>query len=99
MANYNIMFDGNSDDCDIIAVPDTYAKELEELAQAFCDWLTTDEAHEYWYHDTRYGFIPALETSGFVDWLNKRFNLSKGNVVTIVKQHTILDPIYPIIEF
>ena len=97
--NYNIMFDGNTDDCDIIAVPEICVKEFEDLAQAFCDWLTADEAHEYWYYDARYGFIPAIETSGFVDWLNKRFNLNKGNAVTIVKQHTKLDSNYPIIEF
>ena len=86
MVKFNVIYDDCYYDVDIIAVPDEIANELSNLAYEFCCWTPPD--------DDPYGWtilngkkVRAVETVGFVKWLNDNSCTELKEKANIVEQH------------
>lgn len=99
MVKINIRYDGVDDDVDIVAIPSEIISTLDEIVQAFLNWLPTAplDDPDYWVF-TREKRISNLETVGFIKWLNNNYCTGSKKAV-IVCQHTDYQPQYKSIEF
>ena len=85
MKNINLVYGNDTDDVDILCVPDRVADHLEEIVQMFFRWMSDpDHSHNFWMmspSDCRY---LALDTTEFIWWLNN-FYLSGTEYISVVK--------------
>lgn len=97
MVYFNVLYENDKEDVDIISVPDYIAVRMYFLSQEFLDWLPNAINDIYWtIIDGRK--CSVCETDGFVKWLND--NYCKNNQqVTIIKKHVRLVNEYNTIEF
>ena len=93
----NVMY-FEADDADIIYIPNSIYDNIEGYAQQFCNWLDSDEPTPEYYVTINGRTVPALETDGFVAWLNKYICLGDDKAY-IVEQHTSLREQYLTIYF
>lgn len=97
MVSFNILYENDTNDVDIICVPDTIANEMHILAQMFLDWLPNAEDEMYWSTENNRR-ISVCETDGFIKWLNENYCRSIPKVY-VVTQHTQFHKEYDVIEF
>lgn len=97
MTNVNLVYDGNFDDADIIAIPDELVSIIDELGQKFLRWVPTAEDSDYWTIIDGRRCIVA-ETSGFIKWINVCYckEIEKAHIVA---RNINYCPDYRIIEF
>lgn len=85
MTYFNILYEDDKDDVDIICVPHFIANKMTILAQDFLDWLPNAGEDIYWtVLDGRK--VSVCETDGFVQWLNENYCRDTQKVF-IVNQH------------
>ena len=94
----NIIYFDNNEDVDIIYVPDFIYDKIELYGQQFCNWLDLGNIDEEYYIIINGKKCVSLETTGFVNWLNKFFCLDNDKA-HIVEQHTTLNPLYKTVDF
>lgn len=97
MVCFNILYEGDKEDVDIICVPNSVAEKITILTQMFLDWLPNAEDEIYW--ETINGRkVSVCETDGFIKWLNTNYSddIPKSYVVT---RHSKLCDEYDVIEF
>ena len=88
MEYFNILYEGDKDDVDIICVPDFIASEIGIVSQLFLEWLPNADSKMYW--TTIDGHeCSVCETEGFVKWINKQYCENKQKAF-IVEQHVSL---------
>lgn len=95
---FNILYESDMDDVDIICVPSEISEQMEVVVQTFLDWLpSADESNKlYWsVHDCQK--YNVCETEGFVKWLNE--NYCNNEKAYIVEQHVQFCSKYKKIEF
>ncbi len=97
MTNVNLVFDGNYDDADIIAVPDDLVSIIEELGYEFLRWVSTAEDSDYWTIIDGRRCVVA-ETNGFLKWINSCY-CKETEKAYIVAKNINFCPDYRIIEF
>lgn len=97
MEFFNIVFDGDFDDVDIIAVPNEIALKMEQIGQEFLYWLPSAKEEDYWTIINGKTCLVA-ETTGFVKWLNV-FYCKSLEKAYVEKKHTKYNPLYRIIDF
>lgn len=97
MTNINLVFDGNLDDADIIAVPDEIVSIIEEIGAEFLRWVSTAEDSDYWTIIDGRRCVVA-ETNGFIKWINSCY-CNETEKACIVARNIKFCPDYRIIEF
>ena len=99
MKNINLMYGNDTDDVDILCVPDRIADHLEEVVQTFFQWMSDkSHSHDFWLELPSGCRCLALDTTAFIWWLNN-FYLRDMEYVSVVKKHTKLCNAYPIADF
>lgn len=94
---FNVLYEDDVDDVDIISVPYHIATRMSVLTQEFLDWLPNAVDDIYWTMiDGRK--CSVCETEGFVKWLNENY-CENNQMVTIVKEHTQYVREYSSVEF
>ena len=97
MEYFNILYEGDKEDVDIICVPDFIASEIGIVSQLFLEWLPNADSKMYW--TTIDGHeCSVCETEGFVKWINKQYCENKQKAF-IVEQHVSLIKEYRTVEF
>lgn len=97
MVNYNVLYENDKSDVDIICVPVLIADKMEILCQEFLDWLPYAKNDIYWTVIDGEK-ISVCETEGFVEWLNSKYC---DNIwpVAIINKHVHFVEEYKTIEF
>ena len=96
-----IVYEYDYTDCDMVAVPDFVADNVEKYTQLFFRWLSKskDEIPSDYYTINQNGDkILIAETDGFVEWLNK-YVCPQEEKAFIVSQHGKYDDKYPMADF
>ena len=97
MEYFNILYEGDKEDVDIICVPDFIASKIGIVSQLFLEWLPNADSKMYW--TTIDGHeCSVCETEGFVKWINKQYCENKQKAF-IVEQHVSLIKEYRTVEF
>ena len=97
MEYFNILYEGDKEDVDIICVPDFIASKIGIVSQLFLEWLPNTDSKMYW--TTIDGHeCSVCETEGFVKWINKQYCENKQKAF-IVEQHVSLIKEYRTVEF
>lgn len=94
----NILYFDNSEDVDVIYVPEYIYDKVELYGQQFCDWLGSGNIDDEYYVIIHGRKCISLETVGFINWLNKYICLDNDKAY-IVEQHTKLNPLYKTVDF
>lgn len=94
----NILYFDNSEDVDVIYVPECIYDKVELYGQQFCDWLGSGNIDDEYYVIIQGRKCISLETVGFINWLNKYICLDNDKA-HIVEQHTKLNPLYKTVDF
>ena len=97
MEYFNILYEGDKEDVDIICVPDFIASKIGIVSQLFLEWLPNADSKMYW--TTIDGHeCSVCETEGFVKWINKQYCENEQKAF-IVEQHVSLIKEYRTVEF
>ncbi len=94
---FNIVYEYDNEDVDIIGVPAAIAENIEVLAQEFLDWLPSAGDDLYWTMVSGHK-SSVCETEGFVKWLND-YHCVDTQKVSIKKKHTHYCDKYGAIDF
>ena len=97
MMYFNVLYEDDKDDVDIICVPNHVAIRMESLSQLFLDWLPNAHEKAYWMK-LNGKKCSVCETDGFVKWLNENYCKS-GQRASIISQHVRFVNGYKSIEF
>lgn len=97
MIYFNVLYEDDKDDVDIICVPNHIAKTIESLSQLFLDWLPNADDGIYW-TIINGKKCSVCETDGFIKWLNENYCKS-GQKASIIHQHVRFVDGYKSIEF
>lgn len=97
MVYFNVIYENDTNDVDIICVPDYIAKRINYLSQKFLDWLPSATNDIYWTIIDGYKYS-VCETDGFVKWLNDNY-CKNDQMATIIKKHVQYVNKYDAIEF
>lgn len=99
MINFNILYEDDENDVDIICVPEVISSQMENIAQEFLDWLPNADAENnlYW-KEINGDKCNICETDGFIEWLNNNY-CSASQKAYIVAQHVCLHDEYDNVVF
>lgn len=97
MKLFNVVYDDDMKDVDIISVPNCAALRIKEITQEFLRWLPHAREEIYW-TTVNGNRCSVCETAGFVSWLNNNYCECKSEA-TIVEEHVNYNDNYDIIEF
>ena len=97
MTNINIVFDGEFDDVDIIAVPDNITNNIVDISKEFLEWVCVVKGGSYTKTVNGHTYINA-ETDGFIEWLNSYY-CTGFKKAYVVARNTSYHPLYKSIEF
>ena len=97
MIYFNVLYEGDKDDVDIICMPNNIAEKISALSQKFLDWLPIADSDIYWQILDGHK-CSICETDGFVKWLNENY-CKNSQKVSIIKQHVKFVNKYNTIEF
>lgn len=97
MVCFNILYEGDKEDVDIICVPNSVAEKIKTLTQMFLDWLPNAEDEIYW--ETINGRkVSVCETDGFIKWLNDNYCTTIPKSYVVIRHSKICNE-YDVIEF
>ena len=97
MIFFNVLFEDDKEDVDIICVPDYIAIRMDFLAQQFLNWLPNADNDMYWtILDGKR--CSVCETDGFIKWLNDN-HCKSSPMASIINKHVQFVDGYNTIEF
>lgn len=97
MKLFNVVYDDDRKDVDIIRVPNSIALEIETITQEFLRWLPHAKEEMYWI-TANCNKCSVCETVGFVSWLNDNY-CECSSKAAIVDEHVSYNDNYDSIEF
>lgn len=99
MINVNIVYDDDTEDVDIIAVPDNIANDIDNITQLFFNWLKDKRNQQRFLIKNAQGKeILSIDTNDFIWWLNTHY-MDTLETAYLVSQHTSLCSEYPTTVF
>lgn len=97
MVNFNVLYENDKTDVDIICIPVQIADKMEFLSQEFLDWLPNATNDIYW-TIIEGQKCSVCETEGFVQWLNDNY-CNNCQQVAIINKHVNFVKEYNTVEF
>lgn len=95
MINVNVLYDGQYNDVDIIAIPSNIVENISDLAQEYLDWVPSDDFDGWVIINNKKCLSKGAD--GFVKWLNSVCCFDVKSYV--VRKNVVFCPTYPTVEF
>ncbi len=99
MKYVNIIYDEDGNDTDILLVPDQVSHNIDEIGQAFFDWLSKTKDHGYWRVAEDGHKYLAAGTDEFVKWLKDNYGNLEDGEIRVIERDTKYNPKYPYTYF